>query len=241
MTASRLEINFYRLLYQCNKMVSDGKLDDWKLEKYIGSLEEMLTDMKQCPNRPKAEVLTDCTSKVEFLKGIIQADKLPTTADKAFANQIVSPGPTSGAKTITREIHLKTSSKYKTEMRRELLGTPELRRRVTVETGQEDNYDTMLKYHQALQEKVAEEMISFARNLKENTKLAGNIIRKDTEMIDKSSRLAEQNFDRLKVESTRLEKHTNRSCSWWIWIMLAMVCALFLFMVMFMKLFPKSK
>ena len=54
-----------------------------------------------------------------------------------------------------------------------------------------------------------------------------------------SNKLADINKDKLKIESGRLEEHVNKSCNWWIWIMLAAVCITFVWMVVFMRLFPK--
>jgi len=234
---TRLETNFTRLLGQCNRAISENKVDDWRLEAYVASLETMLIQLKQAPNL-KNETMSEYCQQVEFLKRLLHADKLPSPLEKSMANTLISPGPTSSKKT-TREIHLKTTNKYTNEMRKELLNGDGLRHRTTYDVP-EDDYDAILKYHQNKQEKVAEEMVAMARNLKENSLLAGTIVRKDTENIEKSSRLTDQNYDRLKVESGRLEQHTKRSCNWWIWIMLVLVCVTFIWMIMFMKLFPKK-
>lgn len=39
-----------------------------------------------------------------------------------------------------------------------------------------------MQYHNSMQEKVAKEMMSLVQNLKQNSLLAGHIIRKDTEV-----------------------------------------------------------
>lgn len=57
--------------------------------------------------------------------------------------------------------------------------------------------------------------------------------------LEESTQLADKNYAKLKVESDRLEVHARKACNWWIWIMLVIVCATFLWMVMFMKMFPK--
>ena len=58
--------------------------------------------------------------------------------------------------------------------------------------------------------------------------------------LEHSSKLADSNFEKLKRESERLEELTQRSCSWWIWIMLITVCVVFMCMIMFIRLFPKK-
>ena len=57
--------------------------------------------------------------------------------------------------------------------------------------------------------------------------------------IAETNKLADSNYEKLKVESTRLEKHS-QTCNWWIWLMLALVVITFLSMIVFMKLFPKK-
>ena len=80
----------------------------------------------------------------------------------------------------TKEIHLQTQSKYIDEVRDELFG---LRRRNPVNNEMNnDDVDVVLKYHQNLQEKVAEEMVSLAQNLKHNCTVSNQIIKKDTEV-----------------------------------------------------------
>lgn len=236
---SKLETNFTRLLSQCDRLVSEDKMNDWRFETYVTSLETMLSDLKQHPSCPKSEVLAEYTRHVEFLKGILHTEKLPTVSEKALANQFISPGPTTSTQKITKEIQMKTRGKYANEMRRELLGNDELQLQTTLEEPEND-YDAMLKYHQRMQEKVAEEMVGFARSLKETSLLAGSIIRKDTEVIEKSNKFTDQNYDRLKVESGRLDQHTKKTCNLWIWMMLVGVCASFMWMIMFMKMFPKK-
>lgn len=46
----------------------------------------------------------------------------------------------------------------------------------------EDDFDAVMQYHNSMQEKVAQEMMSIVQNLKQNSLLAGHIIRKDTEV-----------------------------------------------------------
>ena len=46
-----------------------------------------------------------------------------------------------------------------------------------------DDLDILLKYHHNMQEKIADNMLVLARNMKEQSKLAGSIVRKDTEVL----------------------------------------------------------
>lgn len=46
----------------------------------------------------------------------------------------------------------------------------------------QDDFDAVMQYHNSMQEKVAQEMMSLVQNLKQNSLLTGHIIRKDTEV-----------------------------------------------------------
>lgn len=46
-----------------------------------------------------------------------------------------------------------------------------------------EDLDVLIKYHHSMQEKIAENMLSMAKNLKEQSEVASAIIKKDTEVI----------------------------------------------------------
>lgn len=178
----------------------------------------------------------------------MEAEKLPTASEKAMANQFLSPGLLSSPKhSRSKELHLQTKARYLQEMREELLDNKcnsydsgDLRLRQKYQENKEiKDLDAVLRYHHSMQEKVAEEMVALAQNLKQNSLLAGHFIRKDTETLQKASHLTDQNYSRLKVETDRLEKHSKRCCNWWVWLVLGSVCITFLWMIVFMRLFPK--
>ncbi|XP_067133069.1 vesicle transport protein USE1 isoform X1 [Centruroides vittatus] len=248
---SRLEVNFCRLLERCESMVSDRVSGDWRLEKYVAALEKKLTELKNINTcQPSVEMLAEYEKKVKFLKGIVEAEKLPTASEKALANQFLSPGLSSSPKhNKSKELHLQTKARYLQEMREELLDKKsdfqvfdngDLRLRQKHEEDKENqDLDAVLRYHHSMQEKVAEEMVALAQNLKQNSLLAGHFIRKDTETLQRASQLTDQNYSRLKVETDRLEKHSKRCCNWWVLLVLGIVCITFLWMIVFMRLFPK--
>lgn len=53
--------------------------------------------------------------------------------------------------------------------------------------------------------------------------------------------MADQNFEKLKDESDRLEQHAKKSVNWLLWIMLIVVCFIFISMILFIRIFPKLK
>uniref|UniRef100_A0A8B9YMC7 Vesicle transport protein USE1 n=1 Tax=Bos mutus grunniens TaxID=30521 RepID=A0A8B9YMC7_BOSMU len=131
MAASRLELNLVRLLCRCEAMAAEKRdPDEWRLEKYVGALEDMLQALKAQASKPASEVLNEYSRKVDFLKGMLQAEKLTSSSEKALANQFLAPGrvPTTARERVpaTKTVHLQSRARYTSEMRSELLGTPEL-------------------------------------------------------------------------------------------------------------------
>ena len=44
----------------------------------------------------------------------------------------------------------------------------------------EEDIDTVLRHHNQMQDQLADEMVQLARNLKDNARLAGSIVKEDT-------------------------------------------------------------
>ncbi|XP_069784134.1 vesicle transport protein USE1 [Narcine bancroftii] len=258
MASSRLEKNFLRLLVRCESMAAEKRDEkDWRLEKYVDALQEMLTELKKHISKPVPEVMNEYSRKVEFLKGLLEAEKLPHPAEKALANQFLAPGWTSttGKERVsaTKTVHLQAKARYTGEMRSELLGGPslsadgsditELRRRSGMgdEKHSTSEMDAVLHHHHNMQERLAEEMLNLARNLKNNTLAAQTVIKQDNQTLSYSLRMADQNFEKLKVESERLEQHTKKSVNWLLWLMLVVVCFIFISMILFIRIFPKLR
>ncbi|XP_058583528.1 vesicle transport protein USE1 isoform X1 [Neofelis nebulosa] len=296
MAASRLELNLVRLLCRCETMAAEKRdPDEWRLEKYVGALEDMLQALKTQASKPASEVINEYSRKVDFLKGMLQAEKLTSSSEKALANQFLAPGrvPTTARERVpaTKTVHLQSRARYTSEMRSELLGTdsagaqgahpqghhlvkpdggarteevgprgnkagytqptePELdvRKRTGVagprpgdEKQSAAELDLVLQRHQSLQEKLAEEMLGLARSLKTNTLAAQSVIKKDNQTLSHSLKMADQNLEKLKTESERLEQHTQKSVNWLLWAMLVIVCFVFISMVLFIRIMPKLK
>ncbi|XP_026281259.1 vesicle transport protein USE1 isoform X4 [Frankliniella occidentalis] len=245
MAPSRLEVNLRRLLVQCELRAKEDIQTDWRLDKYIGTLDEMLRNLQRMPSKPAKETLSEYGRRVDFLKGLIHTQNLSTPEEKVVAAQLLQPEPPS-SDVITKEIHQKTTSKYAEELRDELLssgsdGSKSLRQRKSSKPSSGEDLDALLRHHHAVQEKIAEDMLSLARNLKEQSHLASTIIKRDTEVVEQSGSLTDANFERLKLESARLEEHTKRAWRCWMWVMIAVVVIIFVNMVVFMKVMKKKK
>ncbi|XP_030639965.1 vesicle transport protein USE1 isoform X3 [Chanos chanos] len=256
MAKSRLEINFIRLLSRCESIASEKRGEtEWRLEKYVGALEEMLVALRKSPSKPTAEVLTDYNRKIDFLKGLLEAEKLPSSTEKALANQFLAPGrtPTIASERMpaSKTVHMQSKARCTGEMRSELLGTvssgaseTDLRHRRGVPLDERQSaaeLDAVLQHHHSLQEKLAEDMLNLARNLKNNTLAAQNIIKQDNQTLSQSMRQADMNFEKLKTESERLEQHAKKSVNWFLWLMLILVSFMFISMILFIRLFPRLR
>lgn len=131
------------------------------------------------------------------------------------------------------------TNKYESDpedLRNELLG---LRQRNIVNNETADA-DELLKYHENMQQKITEDMLLLTRNLKEQSQTANKIIKTDTEVVGRSTELAQQNFSKLTVESAKLGEHSRKAWKCWMWLMLAAVLIIFINMVFFMKIMKKK-
>ncbi|NXU47614.1 USE1 protein, partial [Turnix velox] len=210
-------------------------------------------------SKPAPELLNEYSRKVDFLKGLLEAEKLSSSTEKALANQFLAPGrtPTTAKERTpaTKRVHLQTKARCTGKMRSELLGTVSSGVDVLLfccftacflglvadEKQSAVELDAMLQHHQDMQEKLAEEMLSLARSLKNNTLAAQNVIKQDNQTLSHSLRMADQNFEKLKDESDRLEQHAKKSINWLLWLMLIVVCFIFISMILFIRIFPKLK
>ncbi|KAK8374278.1 hypothetical protein O3P69_007776 [Scylla paramamosain] len=102
-----------------------------------------------------------------------------------------------------------------------------------------DDFQAQLLSDEQKREKMVEDMITMAREWKEQSKIANKIIRKDIDNIDKANKTADSNQDHLKVQAERLSEYNKRACNFWIWIMIIFVCFMFISMVMFIRIFPR--
>ncbi|PWA20757.1 hypothetical protein CCH79_00007129 [Gambusia affinis] len=225
--ASRLEINFVRLLSRCETMASEKRGEaEWRLEKYVAALVDMLVALRKSPSKPTQEILTEYTRKVDFLKGLLEAEKLASPTEKALANQFLAPAD------VGQSLMFSPTADGDLRNRRVL---PLDERQSAAEL------DAVLQHHHNLQEKLAEDMLNLARNLKNNTLAAQNIIKQDNQTLSQSMRQADLNFEKLKTESERLEQHAKKSVNWLLWLMLILVSFTFISMILFIRIFPRLR
>ncbi|XP_032684485.1 vesicle transport protein USE1-like isoform X2 [Odontomachus brunneus] len=237
MQMSRLEINVRRLLTRCELIAKDDPHQDWKLEKYILALDDMMNKLQTLPNKPSKDSIVGYTKRIDFLKGVINAMKLSNPVERVAAAQLLSKNSTlvndSASTNITTQIHQKTIAKYNRELRGELFHADKginkdgVRQRLSNSNIQDEDLDAILKYNRNIQEKIAENMLSMTSNMKEHALAASAIIKKDINTLERSDKLTDINAVKLKKESLKLEEHTNSKWRCWVWIMIAFVLVVF--------------
>ncbi|XP_029665880.1 vesicle transport protein USE1-like isoform X2 [Formica exsecta] len=234
---SKLEINIKRLLTRCELIAKDDPHQDWKLEKYILALDDMINKLQTLPNKPSKDIMIGYTKRIDFLKGIINAMKLSNPVERVIAAQLLSKNSTSTNDSIntniTTQIHQKTIAKYNRELRAELFHTDKttdkdgVRQRLSSSNIQDEDLDAILKYNRNIQEKIAENMLSMTSSMKEQALAANAIIKKDIGALETSDKLTDINAVKLKKESLKLEEHTNSKWRCWVWLMIAFVLVVF--------------
>uniref|UniRef100_T1HUS0 Vesicle transport protein USE1 n=3 Tax=Rhodnius TaxID=13248 RepID=T1HUS0_RHOPR len=161
--------------------------------------------------------------RIAFLKGVLRVHDEETPLDKVVALQLAPKGNNEDSK----ELHHFTNEAVGTQLREELLTkkSGKLKRRKTygdidkTEPEGSNDLDALLKYHHTMQEKIADDMLVLARNIKEQSLLAGNIIRNDSHVVEKSSALADKNVDQLKVHSDKLQENNKKTWQCWTWVL----------------------
>ena len=143
------------------------------------------------------------------------------------------------------ELQAKTNVQPLKEMRNELLGSQwdenDVRLRKKPNTNDDDVLDdetveAILSRHNAMQERVAEEMLQLAKNLKQTTLSAGEFIRRDEHVLDKANECAANNYDKLARETERVSNTKPLGCQWWLFILLGIVCLLFMWVVLLIRI-----
>lgn len=246
---SRLEVNVRRLLTRCELMAKDNPHKDWKLEKYIIALDDMIKKLQTLPDKPSKDVLTGYVKRIDFLKGIVSTAKLNNPDERITAVQMLSKASTVNdnlGPNITTQIHQKITAKYNRELRVELFhsekgsSTDGIRHRFSGSTMQDEELDAIMKYNRNIQEKIAENMLSMTGSMKEHALAASAIIKRDINALEKSDKLTDVNTAKLKTESLKLQEHGHSNWRCWVWLMIAFVFVVFFNMVLFMKVAKKK-
>lgn len=236
---SRNEVDFLRLLKQCQK-IADEK--SWRLEKYVDTLSEILDKLRnQNVNQLSRDKLEEYGRKIQFLRGIIETEKLPSAEKRLLAAELLAPDRE------TKATHLITRNRYHEQMRQELLfancyrtggGNNTARRSITNKGksgGRNDGDDD-----QDVNEDITRNLLESTKNILDNMRAAQEIIRKDNETLAKVASSADGVSSKMMKNTDKLSEFVRKGCQCGIWVALVLVTCTFLMMVVFIRLFPKQ-
>jgi len=221
---------------------------EWRLPKFLSAAEEMFSNLPALPDptAPSADERLEYQNKLQFLQTIakqVDSDDWSTTETLQQNNQgnvqvLLPQGPAYTKDTFSKQIAQKVAERAHQSKREELFGRGEVGGEGV---SQEQDFDRLMAMHRDQQEKVAEEMLSMTRQLKEQTLAAKTLVEDDTDRIEKINKRADENTAKLQGEGSRISKLASRwNCRCWIWLAMLIVILTFVGMVLLMKLFKKS-
>lgn len=135
---ANLEINFQRLMSKCEELAADQKNNDWRFEKYVLSLEDLLKSLSKTAakfvffdkfswftykssvfSKLPQHTLKEYSKRVEFLK------EMSTSHNKTSSLPIIiNPGPINTAKdTQKKQIYQQLQVNQENALRDELFST----------------------------------------------------------------------------------------------------------------------
>ncbi|KAF6216136.1 hypothetical protein GE061_000475 [Apolygus lucorum] len=254
----REEIDLRRLLSQCETMAKGGiDEDEWRLNKFVEKADDLLTDLKSKPGKPDVHTLHSYSNRIQFLKGMLEVSAIKCNPLEKV--NVMATVPNFSVTEDTKDIYHTELHKVQEQIRENLFSREsELRLRKapgqsSLSSAISDNTDltnssetdamemnAILKYHHTVQEKIADNMITLAKNIKEQSLIANTIIKGDTKRVEDSALLADKNIVDLKKNSDKLQEHTRSNWHCWTWLILLVVLMVFIGMVMVMKVFKKK-
>ncbi|XP_062136481.1 vesicle transport protein USE1 [Drosophila sulfurigaster albostrigata] len=244
--ATKLNVNIRTLLTNCEDLAK-SESNFWRLQKFLKSLDTMIAELAAMDDPQSASRIPGYQERLENLKQLTGYTSKPATGG----------GGGNGEIALQEMRQLQNTAKHN-EIRKDLLQDGDtLRRRRgneeatttagaagaagAVETPGGSSMNEAVKYYNNAQEKITEHMLSLTRNLKEQTETANRIIRRDTEVVSKSTGMADRNINSLGKEAEKLEQHSRKAYKCWLWLMIVFVIVVFIGMVLFMKIMKKKK
>ncbi|XP_075162631.1 vesicle transport protein Use1 [Haematobia irritans] len=234
-SSTKLNVNIRTLLANCDELVKDES-NYWRLKKFIKSLDTMIDELNCMDDAHGIDKIPEYKERLQRLKSLTNYIDSPPQASRT--KRLREAAETSDS--ILKEMNQLNQSKQYVELRRELLQEDTLRRRRPMEDSSGDQSEAV-KYIRDNQEKITEHMLSLTRNLREQTETANKIIKKDTEMMSRSSGMTDRNISALNKETEKLEDHSRNAWKCWMWLMIIFVIVTFIAMVLFMKIVKKKK
>ena len=220
------------------------------MPKFVSAGEELLSSLPSSPssNAPSQDTVTEFQNKIKFLKSLLPPPENEDvdTEYKQAPPTVPMPLPQGSSlarDTVSKQIYQKMAERQHSSTRDQLLSSSSNNNNISSKTGVKGGVtlDKILSDQREEQEKIAEEMILLTKSLKEQSSVAGDIIRKDTIRLEASSAMADSNLDKLKIETERVGEFSARgNCRCWIWLMMVLVVFTFIGMVLMMRLVSKK-
>ncbi|XP_055911708.1 vesicle transport protein USE1 [Eupeodes corollae] len=232
---TKLEINLRSLLVTCEELVKD-ETNFWRLKKFIKSMDVMIEELQEYEDARTLSSISDYCKRLQNLKtqtNYIDSPPLLTTESSHSHNRMAAEN----VDDVIREVRQLQNSKHYSDIRKELINDDNLRSRKPKEQGQSNE---ALKYHNDVQEKITEHMLSLTRSLKEQTETANRIIKRDTEVVSRSTNMTDKNINSLVKENEKLQEHSRNAWKCWTFLMFGSVIFIFIGMVLFMKIVKKT-
>ena len=244
---SKNEIDFLRLLKQCQK-IADQK--GWRLERYVDTLDDYLEKLRnQNANHLSRDTLEEYVRKIQYLRGIIETEKLPSAEKRLLAAELLATDRE------TKASHLLTKNKYHEQMRQELLlsncsrtgpgtGTNDMGANGKGSSGKRNSKNGKGNSNDDetdVNEEITQNLLELTCNIRENMQAAQAIIQKDNETLAKVATSAEGVGVKMQNNTDKLSEFVRKGCQCGIWVALVLVTCTFLMMVVFIRLFPKQQ
>lgn len=191
------------------------------------ALSEKLDKLRnQNVNQVTRDTLEEYGRKIQFLRGLIETEKLPSAEKRLLAAELLAPDRD------TKSIHLITTNKYHDQLRQELLLTT--RRRFG-----NSRVEKRDKEEQDVNENITNNLLELTNNIRETMHAANAIIQKDTETLSRVSGGADNVSMRMQRNTDKLGEIIRKGFQIAIWTALVVVTCTFLMMVVFIRLNPK--
>lgn len=231
---TKLEINLRSLLANCEELVKD-ETNFWRLKKFIKSMDVMIEELQEYEDARTLSSISDYIKRLQDLKTKSNYLDSPPLLTETSHNrhQMASDN----VDDVIREVRQLQNSKHYSDIRKELINDDNLRSRKPREQAESSE---ALKYHNDVQEKITEHMLSLTKSLKEQTEIANRIIKRDTEVVSKSANMTDKNINSLTKENEKLQEHSRNAWKCWTFLMFGSVIFIFIGMVLFMKIVKKT-
>lgn len=182
--------------------------------------------------------------KAEFFQNLLEAQRNNALIDKYNAmNSISGLIPSSGAdgqlRQRTKQMHEKKLAKCERDIRAELLQGSENAKDNAATEKVGKNYQDIVKYHNLLQENLTKDMVGLTKMLKHNATVSNEIIKKDNELLEKTSSTASTELTKLQKNTNKIREFANAACEYATWILLFLVIFSFFGAVIFMRIMKK--